>query len=186
MLLKYPSICQRSAGFGLIEVMVSLIVIAIGLLGIAKMEGLAYASTGIASSRSLAAIEAESLGAVMHADRAYWASGLASGSFTVSNTAITNLTSTTILTTAVTCTTTTTTPPQCTPAQLAAWDVQQWQAALNNLLPNYLATVSCTTPVTDAVNCTIQISWSEVNVAINSQGQGAIGAGPSYTLNVQP
>jgi type IV pilus assembly protein PilV len=186
MLLNTASSRQRSAGFGLIEVMVSLIVIAVGLLGIAKMEALAYASTGVASARSLAAIEAESLSAVMHADRAYWASGAANGSFTVSPTAISNVTATTLLNTAVTCTTTSTTPAQCTPPLLAAWDVQQWQAALTNVIPNYLATVTCTTPVTVSVNCTIQITWSENNVAINTQGQGTIGSGPSYTLYVQP
>jgi type IV pilus assembly protein PilV len=166
--------------------MVSLVVIAVGLLGIAKMEALAYASTGVASARSLAAIQAESLGAIMHADRAYWASGAASGSFTVSPTAITNVTASTPLTTVVTCTSTSAIPAQCTPALLAAWDVQQWQSALTNLLPNYLATVNCTAPVTESVNCTIQITWSENSVAINTQGQGTIGSGPSYTLYVQP
>jgi type IV pilus assembly protein PilV len=166
--------------------MVSLVVIAVGLLGIAKMEALAYSSTGVASARSLAAIEAESLGAAMHADRAYWASGAASGSFTVSPTAITNVTATTNLSTAVTCTTTTMTPAQCTPPVLAAWDVQQWQTALANVIPNYLATITCTAPVTEAVNCTIQITWSENSVAVNTQGQGTIGSGPSYTLYVQP
>jgi len=177
---------HRSAGFGLVEVMVSLVVIAVGLLGIAKMEALAYASTGVASARSLAAIQAESLGAIMHADRAYWASGAASGSFTVSPTAITNVTASTPLTTVVTCTSTSAIPAQCTPALLAAWDVQQWQSALTNLIPNYLATVNCTAPVTESVNCTIQITWSENSVAINTQGQGTIGSGPSYTLYVQP
>lgn len=185
MHLNQSCLRRRSGGFGLIEVMVSLIVIAVGLLGIAKMEALAYSSTGVASARSLAAIQAESLGAVMHADRAYWASGAASGSFTVSPTAITNVTATTILTAAVTCTTTGA-PAQCTPPQMAAWDIQQWQTSVTNLLPNYLATVSCTAPVTEAVNCTIQLTWSENSVAINTQGQGTIGNGPSYTLYVQP
>ena len=43
-------------GFSLVEVLVSLVVVSVGLLGLAKMESLAIASTGVASSRSLAAI----------------------------------------------------------------------------------------------------------------------------------
>ena len=43
----------REGGFSLIEVMVALIIVSVGLLGIAKMQALAYASTGIAGKRSL-------------------------------------------------------------------------------------------------------------------------------------
>ena len=186
MLLKSDTLRQHSGGFGLIEVMVSLVVIAVGLLGIAKMEALAYSSTGVASARSLAAIEAESLGAIMHANRAYWASGAASGTFTVTPAAITNGTNTSDLTDIFPCTTTSTTPAQCTDIQMAAWDVQQWQAALTSVIPNYFAQVNCTQAVTVMVNCTIQITWSENSVAINAQGVNAIGNGPSYTLYVQP
>ena len=59
-------------GFSLIEVLVALVVVSIGLLGIAKMQAIAYSSTGVASKRSLAAIEAASLASSMHANRAYW------------------------------------------------------------------------------------------------------------------
>ena len=60
------------AGFTLVEVLVSIIVIAVGLLGIAKLEALAFSNTGVSSLRSLAAIVASSLAAIMHADRIYW------------------------------------------------------------------------------------------------------------------
>ena len=60
-------------GFTIIEVMVALVVISIGLLGIAKMQALALASTSTSRLRSLAAIQAASLGSAMHANRAYWA-----------------------------------------------------------------------------------------------------------------
>ena len=48
----------RAGGFTLIEVLVAVVVIAIGLLGIAKMQALAYASTSTASLRSLVALQA--------------------------------------------------------------------------------------------------------------------------------
>jgi len=56
-------------GFTLVEVMVALIIIGIGMLGIAKMQGLALSSTGASRSRALAAIEASSLAAAMQANR---------------------------------------------------------------------------------------------------------------------
>ncbi len=48
----------RAGGFTLLEVMVAVVITAIGLLGIAKIQALAYASTGTASLRSLVAIQA--------------------------------------------------------------------------------------------------------------------------------
>jgi hypothetical protein len=74
---------------------------------------------------------------------------------------------------------------------MAAFDVQDWAKALFNVLPGYLATVSCSTsgfPVT----CTIQIQWTENAVAANSQQTNITNIGtaassvPTYTLFVQP
>ena len=62
-------------GFTLIEVMVAHGHHLVGLLGIAKIQALAYASTGTASVRSLVALQAAGLAASMHADRSYWANG---------------------------------------------------------------------------------------------------------------
>ena len=67
----------RQAGFSLIEVMVALVVCSIGLLGLAKMESLALSSEDLSGNRTIAAIEASSLAAMMHADRGYWATSAA-------------------------------------------------------------------------------------------------------------
>src|SRR5438445_9867309 len=64
--------CLREAGFSLVEVMVALIVMSVGLLGIAKMQALALTSTTSARMRSIVALEASSLASTMRADRAYW------------------------------------------------------------------------------------------------------------------
>lgn len=53
-------------GFTLLEVMVALVVLSIGLLGVLKLESVAYSSTNVASKRSIAALEAASLAAAMH------------------------------------------------------------------------------------------------------------------------
>lgn len=170
---------RRARGFSLMEVLVALIVLSVGLLGIAKMQGLALSSTTVASARSLAAIEASSLADAMHANRVYWASNApTAAAVTVSGNAVSGGP------TAGTCT------AACTASQLAGYDLQQWATALNALLPNDSATITCngTTPV----SCTIQISWYEKTVAINAQEQAQVSNtsvdinNPQYTLYVEP
>ena len=72
MQLKHAHMRQRAHGFSLIEVLVALLVISIGLLGIAKMQALALSNTNGGRMRALAAIEAASLAATMQAERNYW------------------------------------------------------------------------------------------------------------------
>src|SRR6202035_292810 len=117
---------QRSSvarGFSLIEVLVALVVVSVALLGIAKMQAIAYSSTGVASKRSLAAIEAASLASSMHANRAYWSvPGTAALNTTVNGIAIAS--SDPGLAAGGNCTVGGTIP--CTPNQLAAYDMQSW------------------------------------------------------------
>ena len=70
---------------------------------------------------------------------------------------------------------------------MAAYDVQQWAAALQALLPGSLGTITCTTVTATPVTCTIQIQWTESAVAANAQ-QTNINAlqAPTYVLYVQP
>lgn len=178
---------QACRGFSLVEVMVALVVTSVGLLGLAKMESLALSSTGVASGRSIAAIQASSLAAAMHANRGYWASAaLASTTVQVINGVVTI--SDPVLSSAVPnngCTVPGATA--CTASAMAANDVQQWGAALGALLPASLSTVTCTQVATAPIICTITIQWAENAVALNAQ-QTQMGAlQPStYTLNVQP
>src|SRR5204863_9281896 len=64
------------AGFSLLEVLVTLIVIAIGLLGLAKTQAAAVSNTQVSRVRSLIALQAESLAGAMHGNRGYWAAGV--------------------------------------------------------------------------------------------------------------
>jgi type IV pilus assembly protein PilV len=186
MQLKFASRFRpRSAGFSLVEVMVALIVVSVGLLGLAKMESLALSSTTVAGSRSIAAIQASSLAAAMHANPGYWAAGVAPASTSISYISGALTITDTGLATAASCLTAGTT--SCTPAAMAAYDVQQWAAALNGVLPGFLATVNCTITVGIPVTCTIQINWSENAVAGNSAQTNMAGISqPTYTLFVQP
>lgn len=186
---------QLAGGFSLIEVLVALIVVSVGLLGIAKMQAIAYSSTGVASKRSLAAIEAASLASSMHANRAYWSvAGVAPASTTVTGAVVTASSDPQLL--AVTDCTSAGGP--CTSAQLAAYDlngVNGWAPTLKQLLgTSDTATITCISPAasTAPVTCTVNIQWSENQVALNTQEAAAANAGPSalqlpsYTLYIEP
>jgi len=170
-------------GFTLIEVLVALIIIAVGMLGIAKIQALAYASTGTASLRSLAAIEASSLGSAMRVNRGYWAVApqpltitIAHATFSATDGALNGLNVCTAPALA------------CTPSALASADLQTWATALDKALPNVQGTISCPpagAPVSQPIGCTIQIQWSERNTAINTQSLATTMAVPTYTLYVE-
>ncbi len=184
MKLQHSFRAPGARGFTLVEVMVSLIVISVGLLGIASMQGLALSSASNARMRSLAAIEAASLAATMHTNRAYWAVS-APGSFTVVDGLISDAG---LASGTANCTSSGTL--QCAPATLAAYDTQRWVAALDTLLPHPSATITC--PITSVpMSCTIYITWTESAVAINKQEAATAGTQadfqkPDYTLYVQP
>jgi type IV pilus assembly protein PilV len=182
----------RLAGFSLLEVLIALIVLSVGLLGIAKMEALALSTTATSSRRSIAALEASSLAASMHINRGFWESAAASGiQVTISGSTVSN-------------------PPggatadcedgkdaPCSAQQLAASDLTFWAAALAAALPSDAATVQCNTST--PLECSIQIQWSEQAVAMNSAqaqsastptnetaGTTAAFQNPTYTLYVEP
>lgn len=168
---------RHARGFSLMEVMVALVVSTVGLLGLAKMEALALSSTGVASSRSLAAIEASSLAAAMHANPGYWAAGIAPPSIVISS-------ASNPYSAAAPCTLTG--PSSCVPAAMAANDLNQWASAVDAVLPGYLATISCS-QANFPVTCTIQLQWTENGVAVNAQQtQMSSLATPTYVLFVQP
>lgn len=183
-----------SAGFTIVEAMVALIVISVGLLGIAKMQALALSSAGTSRLRSLAAIEAASLASAMHADRAYWAAAIltspiavAAGTATTSDANLASALTTVAAAGQEYCMTGAGAP--CAPVTLAGADLHDWAADLNAMLPNSSATITCPT-TSSPLTCTIQISWSEKAVAINTQGNNVTASSafqiPTYTLYVEP
>jgi type IV pilus assembly protein PilV len=193
----------RARGFTLIEVMVAMVIISIGLLGIAKLHALAYASTGSASARSLVALQVAGLAAAMHADRSYWANGYAPSPITITGTTISDATlnadaatpSYPDLSTGYCAYGSGNTPCGTAAAgdpTLAAFDLHTYAASLNGMLSssNPVTTITCTTnPTTLTVSCTIQATWNEKAVSIDTQsGANTTQAtfAPTYTLYVEP
>jgi type IV pilus assembly protein PilV len=188
----------RDTGFSLVEVMVALIVMSVGLLGIAKMQALALSSTTTSRMRSLVALEAASIASTMRADRAYWSAETASPlTVKIANGAVTSANDPT-LQAAVTTMSATPQPtcPSCTTPQIAAADLVEWAGELKALAPGATSVVTCTpppaaTPLANPVSCQIVISWTETLVASNTQQaaqQALAGAPPptTYTIYVDP
>lgn len=210
--MNYVHTSCGERGFSLVEVMAAVVVICVGLLGIAKMQALSLSTSNTSRQRSLAAIEAASLAASMHSNREYWANVVgAPYTITVNPTANPAITSTdaefqgavnpdfALGINDSACVGTGSGAPVCSnvtnPGALAAFDVALWTTSLTELLPNPTATILCTNSL--AVNlptsCTIQITWSETAVAMNqqeAQEQAAQGTqqfeNPTYLLYVEP
>jgi type IV pilus assembly protein PilV len=201
----------RARGFSLVEVMVAVVVICIGLLGIAKMQAMALSNTNMSRQRSLAAIEAASMASAMHSNRQYWGnlavqltvsiSKNAAGAAVVSAPTDAALQAQTIadLGALNACNGSANGLPVCNGANgvnLAAFDLARWWAnSVSVQLPNPTATVFCPQipPGNPApVSCTVQISWTEKAVAINSSEAQTESAGassnelPVFTLYVEP
>jgi type IV pilus assembly protein PilV len=181
---------RRAAGFSLVEVLVALIVIAVGMLGIAKMHALALSATASAGTRSLVALEAAGFAASMHANRDYWAGTAA----LVTNVTVSGGTATVdVFPTAQSCTS------ACTSTQMAAYDLQSFGAALAQIVPAANANISCQN-ASPPESCTITVTWLENNgglttatsgtvissAAITSAPTGNLLQQPQYILYVEP
>jgi type IV pilus assembly protein PilV len=167
----------KHSGFTLVEVMVALVVISVGMLGIAKMQALALSSTGSAKTRSLAALQAASLAATMQADRAYW-SAIALSNFTItvpaSGTFTSSTTDSALVAPTNACVSTSTTINECSAAQLAAEDLTEWANSLHSVLQGSSATIECTKASTSTPsNCRITIVWSDHVVSLNTSSNTA-------------
>jgi type IV pilus assembly protein PilV len=184
-------ITSPQSGFSLVEVMVAVLVISIGLLGIAKMQALALSSTGNSRLRALSAIQAASLVSAIRANRGYWSTSATTGNdltVIVQGNAITSSTDSALT---VANPTGCVQGSRCTPTQMAAKDLAEWVSDLYSLMPNATGTVVCHLPdptpplTTSPVTCHVDINWFENQVAANKSATGTM-AVPQYTLYVQP
>ena len=176
-------------GFTLIEVLIALVVIAIGLLGLAKMQASALASTQTNGMRAIIAYQAESLAAAMHANRVFWAGPSAVLSFSMQGTVVTDASGVLSATSPDCAATAAPAGALCTPAQMASYDVRNWAANLAAQVPTYAATAACTAPPNAPLTCRLSVTWLERFV---SQGLAAAGDSDAtsgqrrYTLLIEP
>ena len=137
----------------MIEVLVALLVLAIGLLGLAALQATGQRYSGNASLRTQAIILAQDMIERMRANQTAVAA-------TPSATAETFYNITTKLTVA--------TPDcssSCTTANMAIYDVKNWQTNVSSLLPDGAGTISVTGPVGGVYTVITTINWRERQTA---------------------
>jgi type IV pilus assembly protein PilV len=180
----------QQRGFSMVEVLVSVVLIAIGLLGSASLQALSMNNTSVARYRSLATIKSDSLAATMHANAGYWQNTalvpvtIANG-FSITGSVVSDPT---LDVQATDCSS-----AACTPVQMAGYDLKQWGAEIASLLPAGTGNVKCALVGTNPITCVITISWTENNVALNKVSgteTGTLASGTtvtqSYSVVVQP
>lgn len=167
----------------MIEAMVALVVISVGLLGIAKMQALAMSSTGTAKLRALAALESASLASTIRADRAYWSAITVNTSVTFQDGAVKTSTDAALQSAAI-CET----PGACSSiTDMVAYDLGKWVGDLATQMPNHTATLNCTSgSATAPATCIVTLNWAENRVAINAQSTGQPVLANQYILYVEP
>ena len=146
----------RAAGFSLVEALVALVVLSIGMLGIAALhvEGLRSARTALTRTTAvtLAADIADRIRANRAAKTEYEA----------------------VVTSADTDANCEPKGAGCTPAELAHHDKALWLGAIETALPGGTGTIDCDDAAVPATY-TITISWSEVGANVPA----------TYTLTIQ-
>lgn len=181
---------HREAGFTLIELLITLVIVSVGLLGVAKLQAAAVAETAVARTRSLMTFQAEALASNMRANKAFWQS-----SSTYSQTVTIPAASTgnfgqnpnNILQVPTTSDTTCVSTASCSAANLAYDDVRTWAKSFGARFPTATASISCAGSATVPVSCDITLNWTERTVAINrSTAAGSSQNASTMVLHVQP
>ncbi|MFC5473526.1 type IV pilus modification protein PilV [Paraherbaspirillum soli] len=172
---------HKSGGFSMLEVLVTLVIILLGVLGMAGMQMLAINNTQIARTHSLAAILASSLTAEMQANQPYWSTSTTSGK--VSGVSAKDWTNTTLGDSTLNGLSTDCTAGTCAAAEMAAYDLKAWGANVATLLPAGAAQVACNGATPNV--CTVSVSWNEKNVALHNMAAGATVSGALATGTIQ-
>jgi len=152
---KQGAASARQAGLTLIEVLVAIVVLAVGLLGVAGLQLTALKNGQQSYTRSQASSLAYEIADRMRANRIQ--AGL--GAYVVNGTPTATPATPT---SGVNCSS-----AACTPAQLAQADVAAWYTNLQNALPGGAGRIYCGTPGSVSATCaagqlqTVEVIWDE-------------------------
>lgn len=148
--MNLTSRCSRSfrsqAGFTMIEVLIALLIFAIGLLGVAGMQTLALKSTNNSNARTMVNMHAYEIAERMRANMSAAEDGEYDGINSVSG--VTNC------------------MPSCSPAELAALDGDEWISNLQADVPTATASVAYANGT-----ATITINWTERGLGDDTENQ---------------
>lgn len=147
---------NRQNGFSMIEVLVTMVILAIGLLGVAGLQIASVRNTQVAAQRSIATQQAYDIAERMRANMgAFAANGVpVPGSGTVGG-AYDNLGPN--IPVAPAC------APNCTPAQQAVIDHAAWNTANARVLTGGSGTVTINPPGNLSDGFTVTLNWTEAS-----------------------
>lgn len=184
----------KTKGFSLIEVLISLLILSISLLGFIAAEAMSINNTAIARYHSLAAAISTSMASAMRANPAYWevysptllvpTNLTISGSSKQLSFADTTLNNATLNNLNTDCAAST-----CSASGLAAYDIKNFGMSVANLLPQGSAKINCGFQSNlSPVSCVITIFWGEKDIAIynNISLTKNTTTTKSYSMVVQP
>ncbi len=175
-------------GMSLIEVLVGMVVAALGLMGMARLQSLAINQTLNADAQSYAALATENLSAVMKANRAFWNSGSLASPFEIridqNNATVIRGTGAGSLATA---TKNCQTASDCDSTEVAAFDLRRLAAEVAGFASAgrmEIKRVGSTLPPVFQVT----VAWSEKTMSLggNSTKYGAGVASSRYRILVRP
>jgi type IV pilus assembly protein PilV len=173
---------RNDSGFAMLEALISLLIIMMGVLGIAGMQMVAINNTENARYQSIATILASSMAAEMQANTAYWATPPTT--VTVNGATVSGVPAF-----AGTCLNS-----ACTAPQMAYYDLQNWGTAMAGVanadgvvnkgmaLPSGTGTVQCSIVSVPAV-CSLTLTWSEKNIALYNRTGAESGVMATGTVN---
>ena len=174
-------------GFTIIELLVTLVIVSIGMLGVAKMQAAAVAETGVARTRSLMTFQAEALAAMMRSNKAFWQSSTAFTQSININAGGTWSGGTGLAQPSTTDHTCNSPATACSAGNLAYDDLTTWGKSFGKAFPLATGTIVCTGSATTPETCDITLNWSERTVAVNrTTAAGTSTANASMILHVQP
>ena len=154
---------RRLRGFSMIEVLVTLLIISLALLGTAGLQAYSMRLSQGGQFRTQAVFLVADLAERMEANKA----GAVAGSYVLANSNVANLLSTACIDGA------------CTPANLATFDLSQWQNAIVASLPQSSWAVAQTV-VGNPTAYTITVSWVDRR---SDTGNAAFNAGSQLGLS---
>lgn len=169
----------KNTGFSLIEVLVSILIISIGLLGTSYLLIKGSSNAKTSSLRATAAAQASSLASSMYANNEFWNQRNQLIAFKTNKTNIDSI-STNIITTKENC-------GNCTPAELAGADIKSWLGSLATALPEAKSEVNCPAVTTNKTrSCIIKITWTEHFFGGNEASESAATFGNrDYFLHIE-
>ena len=197
MLVKQLRMRRREGGFTLVELLVTMLIVTVGLLGLAKLQATAVSNTSVARTRALMTFQAESLAGMMRANPGFWVtSGTTSiyPEFRVSSAGVVTKSTNMVAPPGGTCLN-----AACLPANLAYDDMFTWAAAFNNntpasAFPGASASIVCVSASGGACGANpaqphgydITLTWNQKMVAMNRSTANSTTTPVSMVLHVQP